>query len=208
MLDPIDGTKGFLRGGQFAIALALIHEGVVSFGALCCPALEFEGEQPAIAYANKNKGAFCYRADTNATRLTARSGVVMRDVVVCESVEAGHSSHSWSQRITSELGIEAPPLRLDSQAKYFALAAGMADLYLRLPVRADYQEKVWDHAAGSLIASEAGAIVSDIDGLPLDFTHGRLLSENRGVIVSNPKLHSRALEATRRVEVTHRHPPG
>ena len=30
VLDPIDGTKGFLRGGQFAIALALIQEGVVT----------------------------------------------------------------------------------------------------------------------------------------------------------------------------------
>jgi 3'-phosphoadenosine 5'-phosphosulfate (PAPS) 3'-phosphatase len=36
-LDPIDGTKGFLRGDQYAIALALIEEGTVEVGALACP---------------------------------------------------------------------------------------------------------------------------------------------------------------------------
>jgi 3'(2'), 5'-bisphosphate nucleotidase len=38
-LDPIDGTKGFLRGDQYAIALALIVDGAVVFGALGCPNL-------------------------------------------------------------------------------------------------------------------------------------------------------------------------
>ena len=36
-LDPIDGTKGFLRGGQYAVALALVEEGEVILGVLGCP---------------------------------------------------------------------------------------------------------------------------------------------------------------------------
>src|SRR5262249_40103941 len=39
-LDPIDGTKGFLRGEQYAIALALIVDGQVVVAALACPNLE------------------------------------------------------------------------------------------------------------------------------------------------------------------------
>ena len=175
----------------------------MTFGALCCPALEYLGERPSIAYALKGQGAFCHRSGTTPTRLTARTHTEVHDAIVCESVESGHSSHSWSQRIADNLGIRRPPLRLDSQAKYFALAAGMADLYLRLPVRAGYQEKVWDHAAGSLIATEAGAIVTDVDGLALDFTQGRLLSNNRGIIVSNKAFHIQALEATLRTDATH-----
>jgi 3'(2'), 5'-bisphosphate nucleotidase len=38
-LDPIDGTKGFLRGDQYAIALALVEHGEVVLGVLGCPNL-------------------------------------------------------------------------------------------------------------------------------------------------------------------------
>ena len=53
---------------------------------------------------------------------------------------------------------------MDSQAKYAVVARGEADIYLRLPTRADYREKIWDHAAGALIVTEAGGVVSDLDG--------------------------------------------
>jgi len=45
-LDPIDGTKGFLRGDQYAIALALIEQGEVRLGLLACPNLHFDIEVP------------------------------------------------------------------------------------------------------------------------------------------------------------------
>jgi 3'(2'), 5'-bisphosphate nucleotidase len=95
----------------------------------------------------------------------------------------------------ARLGITAAPLRLDSQAKYAVVARGEADVYLRLPTRADYREKVWDHAAGVLIVEEAVGRVTDINGLPLDFSQGRELAANRGVIVTNGRLHERVLAA-------------
>ena len=45
-LDPVDGTKGFLRGDQYAVALALVRDGQVEVGALACPELE-EATRPA-----------------------------------------------------------------------------------------------------------------------------------------------------------------
>jgi 3'(2'), 5'-bisphosphate nucleotidase len=54
---------------------------------------------------------------------------------------------------------------------------------------------VWDHAGGVLVVEEAGGIVTDIDGQPLDFSLGRELSRNRGVIVSNGQFHDRLLSA-------------
>ena len=51
--------------------------------------------------------------------------------------------------------------------------------------RADYREKIWDHAAGKLIVEAAGGRVSDIYGLPLDFSHGRALQENRGIVATS-----------------------
>lgn len=45
-LDPIDGTKGFLRGDQYAVCLALIVDGVVEVGALGCPNLPIDPNNP------------------------------------------------------------------------------------------------------------------------------------------------------------------
>jgi HAL2 family 3'(2'),5'-bisphosphate nucleotidase len=113
----------------------------------------------------------------------------------CESVESGHSAHGDAASVADRLGITAAPLRMDSQAKYAVVARGEADIYLRLPTRADYREKIWDHAAGALIVSEAGGTVTDIRGKPLEFHHGRELVANRGVIVTNGRLHDRVLAA-------------
>jgi 3'(2'), 5'-bisphosphate nucleotidase len=45
-LDPIDGTKGFLRGDQYAIALALVENREVKLGVLACPNLHVDIRQP------------------------------------------------------------------------------------------------------------------------------------------------------------------
>jgi 3'(2'), 5'-bisphosphate nucleotidase len=119
----------------------------------------------------------------------------------CESVEAGHSSHGDAAAVAKHLGVVAEPYRIDSQCKYAVVARGSADIYLRLPVRADYVERIWDHAAGALVIGEAGGTVTDIVGNPLDFTCGGGLEKNRGVIVTNGRLHERVLEALRAVGV-------
>jgi len=48
-----------------------------------------------------------------------------------------------------------------------------------------YQEKIWDHAAGYIIVKEAGGSVEDTTGIDLDFSQGRTLSKNKGVIASS-----------------------
>jgi 3'(2'), 5'-bisphosphate nucleotidase len=119
----------------------------------------------------------------------------------CESVESGHSSHDHSAQVAELLGITKPGARLDSQAKYGVVARGEADIYLRLPTKADYFEKIWDHAGGVLVVEEAGGKATDVGGRALDFKLGRELRANRGVVVTNGKLHERVLGALREVGV-------
>ena len=114
-----------------------------------------------------------------------------------ESVESGHSDQDESARIAALLGIKHPPVRMDSQAKYAALARGDASIYLRLPTRADYVERIWDHAAGYRIVLEAGGQVTDVNGEPLNFGLGRGLSSTKGVVVTNGRLHERVLAAVK-----------
>jgi 3'(2'), 5'-bisphosphate nucleotidase len=93
------------------------------------------------------------------------------------------------------MGIQAGPLLMDSQAKHAVLAAGRADLLLRFPTRSDAHDWIWDQAAGALLIEEAGGQVSDLTGRPLDFSTGRRLLRNSGLVASNGWLHDAALRA-------------
>ncbi len=202
-LDPIDGTKGFLRGEQYAIALALIENGHVMLGVLGCPNLPRAGGKGVLMTAVRGQGARAYPLD--GPGMVEAEAVRVSDVRrtdearFCESVESGHSNQSQSARIAEELGIAAEPVRMDSQAKYAAVARGDAQIYLRMPTRADYQEKIWDHAAGAIIVEEAGGTVTDVHGKPLDFSLGRSLSRNSGVVATNTHIHNRVLSAIEQV---------
>ena len=130
-------------------------------------------------------------------QLHASSRHVLQNARLLRSFEAGHTNLDQIGEFARTAGIQAAPIRMDSQAKYTLLAAGMGDLLLRLlsPAKPDYREKIWDQAAGSLVVQEAGGTISDLDGRPLDFSAGRTLANNRGVLASNSLLHTAALES-------------
>lgn len=205
-LDPIDGTKGFLRQDQFAISLALIVDGMIQVAALACPNLSspdaWDNARGVVFSAVRGQGTQVRPLDlpgvTPHTVLVSSTSTTAQ-ARMCESFESGHSAHDQSAVVRERLGITQPPVRMDSQAKYAAVARGEADIYLRLPTRKDYVEKIWDHAGGVLVVEEAGGRVSDIDGRPLDFTQGTGLKNNRGVLVTNGLLHDAVLEAVARL---------
>lgn len=203
-LDPIDGTKGFLRGEQYAVALALIVDGEVTVAALACPNLPSaaDGKTGDVFTAVRGAGATSVPLEGSAaTPVSVSQEDDPGRTRFCESVESGHSSHSDAAAVAERLGITAEPVRLDSQAKYAVVARGEAGIYLRLPTRPGYVEKIWDHAAGVLVVEEAGGRVTDVSGKPLSFRHGRQLEKNRGVIVTNGRLHEPVLEALQAVGV-------
>lgn len=202
-LDPIDGTKGFLRGEQYAIALALIEDGRVVLGVLACPNLPQQDrkEVGTLMMAVRGKGARLLPLKGATMECVAMARVSPVDnaaqAVICESVESGHTDQSSSAGIARALGTQAQPLRMDSQAKYVAVARGDAAIYLRLPTSDTYREKIWDHAAGVICVEEAGGTVTDIHGQPLDFSQGKKLEHNRGVIATNGKIHEQVLEVVK-----------
>lgn len=207
-LDPIDGTKGFIRGDQYAVCLALIVDGVVQLGVIGCPNLPDNFDSPTykggLFTAIKNQGSYYSKLfDTVVDEdLTKSTKIQMKndlkstsDIRVCEGVEKGHSSHDDQSKIKEYLKIpQNQTLNLDSQVKYCSLSKGLAELYLRLPVSASYQEKVWDHAAGNILITESGGVVTDMTGAQLDFGNGRTLKSS-GVIAGSKQFHSQVIEA-------------
>lgn len=216
-LDPIDGTKGFLRGGQYAVCLALIQDGDVKVGVLGCPNLPVDNAAALSADVgddNDSSRGVLFSAVLGAGATSRALGrgalqdsqpIYMKEVhdithaTFCESVEAGHSAHGDQAEIAKRLGITTESVRMDSQSKYGSIARGAGDLYLRLPVRADYQEKIWDHAAGDLIVREAGGQVTDAEGKRLDFSKGTTLKNNKGVVAAPKAVHHQVLEVVKSV---------
>jgi 3'(2'), 5'-bisphosphate nucleotidase len=208
-LDPIDGTKGFLRGGQYAVCLALMVDGEVAVGVLGCPNLPVDDKAPldvgigadqsdaegkgvlfsAVLGQGATSRPLTRGALAEGTRIKMSPLDDITQATFCESVEAGHSSHGDQAAIAGKLRITKESVRMDSQAKYASIARGAGDLYLRLPTSKTYVEKIWDHAAGVVIVGEAGGTVTDAWGKKLDFSRGRTLSENKGVVAAPKAIH-------------------
>ena len=204
-IDPVDGTKGFLRNDQYAVALALIEEGRVVLGALGCPNLPKNIAKPdqetgCLFIAVQGHGSFLRLIDqAEEERIATADAPDPAQASFCESVESSHTSHSRSARIATLLGVTNPPVRIDSQCKYGIVARGDASIYLRIPGKPGYEEKVWDHAAGWLIVKEAGGEVTDIHGNQLDFTTGRTLTRNAGIVASNGPFHEKVVAAVQKI---------
>ncbi|KAJ7805143.1 hypothetical protein B0H14DRAFT_2881122, partial [Mycena olivaceomarginata] len=130
-IDPIDGTKGFLRGEQYAVCIALLVDAQVQLGIIGCPNLPVDpaqpdGERGCLFVAVRGQG--CHQIPLSGTSSTPL-----------------HMPTPAPSELTT----------LD-QAKYGCLARGEGGIYLRMPTGVGYREKIWDHAPGSLLVSEAG----------------------------------------------------
>ena len=202
-LDPVDGTKGFLRNEQYAVALALVENGTPLVAVLGCPNLpSSDGASVGCLFvAERDGGAWEMSLDDPQAPLRRIHVAGEPDVTrarYAESVEAAHSAQGEAAAIAALLGIATPPVRMDSQAKYAVVARGEASVYLRIP-RGGYKENIWDHAAGLLVVEEAGGIVTDVDGRSLDLTTGRRLTANRGIVATPAIIHAAVIDAVRSV---------
>mmetsp|Transcript_1635 Transcript_1635/g.2716 ORF Transcript_1635/g.2716 Transcript_1635/m.2716 type:complete len:358 (+) Transcript_1635:112-1185(+) len=206
VLDPIDGTRGFVANRQYAIALALLDKGEPVLGVLGCPNLSLENEDldggrdsrggGYLFLAEKERGAFAVGIEDpeEAPRRIAVNEVEAAEAVYMESVESLHSDHAFARKVAETSGIKIEPVRLDSQVKYGVIASGKASAFMRFP-DLSYKEWIWDHAAGAIIMSEAGGVVTDSTGKKLDFSKGRILNNETGIVAAPPKLHKKLIES-------------
>lgn len=197
VIDPIDGTKGFLARRHYAIACGLLLEGQVAEGIVAAPG--YNDGEGALFYTRDGATFRAPLAGGDGTRVTVSSRRDPADIIAAQSFERAHASKSRMARARELAGLGgARILELDSMEKYALVACGDADLYMRLPREGSrYAHKIWDHVAGVALVQAAGGTVTDLDGGPLDFSQGETLP-NPGMIISNGAHHSRVVEAARR----------
>ena len=222
VLDPVDGTLGFVRGDQYAVALALIDGGETALGVLGCPNYPLRREwlrypyryfrvaervapppegswhSGCVMYARRGGGAWMQPVGGGGGERAVRvSGVDdPAAATFCEPVETGNSSHAFSAGVAEQAGLRKRPLRVYSMVKYAAVARGDAEVFIKF-ARNGYREKAWDHAAGAIIVEEAGGVVTDAGGRRLDFSAGEFLRGlDRGIVVcSGAALHAKIIAA-------------
>ncbi|XVF25876.1 hypothetical protein REPUB_Repub13aG0251600 [Reevesia pubescens] len=229
-LDSVDGTLGFVRGDQYAVALALIEDGEVVLGVLGCPNYPMKKEwlsyhhryqriiskltpptseswdKGCVIYARKGCGEAWMQPlhQTNKLLEWPNSAIPVRVSSIdnpalatfCEPVEKPNLSHSFTAGLAHSVGHRKQPLRAYSMVKYVAIARGDAEIFVKF-ARTGYKEKIWDHAAGVIIIQEAGGVVTDAGGSPLDFSKGIFLEGlDRGIIAcAGAKLHEKIIRA-------------
>lgn len=202
VLDPVDGTLGFVRGDQYAVALALIEDGEVVLGALGCP--NYPMRKELLSYHNGNQ-----RSMPSPTSDTRDKGCVMyakRGIHKSwmQPLLRGEETFVWPNYARQiqvspiddpELATFCEPVEKANSSHSFtaglAHSVGLRNKPLRVHsmvkyaaiargdaeifmkfARAGYKEKIWDHAAAVVIIQEAGGLVTDAGGHQLDFSKG------------------------------------
>jgi 3'(2'), 5'-bisphosphate nucleotidase len=124
-LDPVDGTKGFLRKEQYAVALALIEDGEVQIAAIGCPNIRQAhkvdlGGEGSLIIAVRDKGTWTQslRKKGEWQALQVSPQIDRTRARLLRSAEAAHTDLSALDEIVQHLGIGGEPVRMDSQAKY------------------------------------------------------------------------------------------
>lgn len=204
VIDPIDGTKGFLAGRHYVNAVGIMQDRQPVGGVLAAPAYPDDSGRyrgGALLHA-LNDVAYIEPLDNPNLRRRIRVSETddFAQFRALESVEKGHSGLQRLARVRQIAGVpDALVMQADSMEKYGRVAAGDAELYLRLPRNSSTRpHNIWDHAPGVAILQAAGGMATDVDGSPLDFSTGTTLG-NYGVVASNGTRHDEIVAAVQRL---------
>lgn len=172
VVDPIDGTRAFIEGGKdWSHALAVVENGHVISAAVYLPVRDL------MFTATRGGGAML-----NGTPIAASQANI--DGATVLGAKPNFEGRNWRGGVT-------PPIKrvFRSSLAYRLCLVGQGRFDGMITLRPSWE---WDIAAGALIASEAGACVTDQRGLALGFNNQ--LPKVPGVLAAGPGLHANLVE--------------
>lgn len=197
VIDPIDGTLGFVNGRAYAVCVGVLRDGEPAEGIIGAPVSPLDASG-TLFYTQGGKAWAEPLAGGEVRELRVSEREEPKTLRIVESYEQGERARRFAERVTEEAGLQAASVEgYDGMVKYALVAAGAADLFVRTP-RGRSPHKLWDHVAGTALVRAAGGMVTGLQGEPVDFSSGTELS-NAGLVVSNGRIHERVIAATTRV---------
>lgn len=156
IVDPIDGTTNFVRGLKHsAISVALAHDGAVEYGVV------YDPYKDEIFSAKRGGGAFLNGRPIRVSERPLDQGVFGMGTAIYD-----RQFIAPTMRLTEQLFRRSCDFRRLGAAALdlCGVACGRLDLFF------EYSLSPWDHAAGGLILTEAGGVLSTLEGKPMDYT--------------------------------------
>jgi 3'(2'), 5'-bisphosphate nucleotidase len=173
LVDPLDGTKGFIKGRrEFTINVGLIEGRCPVFGLIYAPALS----ELYVTLATDRAAMAHVEPDARATTLADIALSPIRTRVPDPNAIAALTSQNHLNTATSRFleGYNVIERRaIASSLKFGLLARGDADIYPRVGPTSE-----WDTAAGHAILTAAGGAVTRLDGAPLLYGNAERRFEN------------------------------
>jgi 3'(2'), 5'-bisphosphate nucleotidase len=182
MVDPLDGTTGFIQGnGDFAVQIGLTENGECVLGVVYQPLT-----------------GVLYRAVLGGGTWIERPGLAAEKARVSDHVDvstmrlAASRSHRSPRMDTviEAFGIKEEVRRGSVGIKVGLIVEQQCDIYVHLSPRT----KQWDTCAPEIILREAGGSMTDLFGRPLNYNHAEVQNRN-GVVASNGISHARIIES-------------
>ena len=176
IIDPIDGTTNFIHNyGMSAISVGLLYCGTPVFGVIYDPYRE------ELFEARRGLGAFCNGKPIHVSDRPVEKGVFAVGTAPYYRDTLGDRTFAM-MRTLFDAGVDIR--RLGSAAlDLAAVACGRADGYIELLI------SPWDYAAGALLVEEAGGIVTDPDGVPMQYANPS------GICAGTPATHAALVSA-------------
>ncbi len=184
MIDPIDGTWGFInKDGDFGVQIGLTENGEAVLGVVFLPVHD------ELYYAVKGEGAFVIKQNAPPENLQVSGKTDFSQMTL--AVSRNHLSPKMSL-ISKNFSIKNVVHRGSVGLKVGLIARQTADLYIHLSPRTKY----WDSCAPQIILEEAGGKMTDIFGAPLHYDLHDVQNHN-GILASNGAAHDLTVEKLR-----------
>jgi 3'(2'), 5'-bisphosphate nucleotidase len=166
LVDPLDGTKEFVRGGDdYTVNIGLIEGGVPRLGVVFAPAtgVLHVGSFEEGAWVDEGNGRRAIRTRLRGEQVTAVASKSHLNQATIDYLEAAVGSCGY--------------VSVGSSLKFCIVAEGKADIYPRASPTSE-----WDTAAGHAIVLAAGGMVDGPDGMPLRY--GKQAFLNRAFVAT------------------------
>jgi 3'(2'), 5'-bisphosphate nucleotidase len=175
-VDPLDGTREFVaKNGEFAVMIGLAEHGRATLGAIVWPA------RGRVFGGAEGLGSFEILQGTKKPLAVSTETSAARARVV---VSRSHSSPKTAA-LLERLGISRITQVGSAGVKGVLVACGETDVYLHRT----YAGKRWDSCAPEAIVRGAGGVLTDAQGMPIDYRTADLTNAN-GILAANATLHA------------------
>jgi len=181
MVDPLDGTNGFIDGnGDFAVQIGLVENGVCVLGVVYQPLSDL------LFRAVNGGGTWIEREGQIPEQAQVSNKNVLSEMRLAAS--RSHRSPRMS-KVVAALGFKSEVQRGSVGIKVGLLAEQQCDVYIHLSPRT----KQWDTCAPQIILTEAGGRLTDLFGMALNYNVREIQNRN-GLVASNGAAHDQVID--------------